>query len=310
MSNGDVRHNAALGGLVAWIVAMVVTGFVFYSLQLRQGIAERRNAAEKIAVAQRQGPENNLAQPEPTDIRSANAADDSVDVAYVQLLLSVFGLVGLGLTVRYARLAWKEAERSADVANRALAEASADAAEQAKRFRLQLAAAKMAARETKRSNDIAAAAQRPYLYYTGGRYQSFRVEGERLWMRVEVDLFNGGITPAYITRFAMMVWVSSLDLRGGNGGSDSYDPPKLVGIRLPHVMRSAFSTPFDATREISGNVIVGLRYGYRSESDSWPEEVWLAAEWCDAVESGELRHLNAPDDKYVADLRKLYDDAG
>ncbi|MEO6339998.1 MAG: hypothetical protein ABIO39_08185 [Caulobacteraceae bacterium] len=44
--------------------------------------------------------------------REAVTADNALDVALGQLVLGVLGIGGLGFTVFYARLAWKEAERS------------------------------------------------------------------------------------------------------------------------------------------------------------------------------------------------------
>lgn len=52
------------------------------------------------------------------DIRAAIAAEDIVDLAVWQLLLGVVGLVGVGFTIFYARLAWREAQRSTDGAER------------------------------------------------------------------------------------------------------------------------------------------------------------------------------------------------
>lgn len=57
--------------------------------------------------------------------REAATADLAFDVAFSQAFLSFFGLAGVGFTVFYARLAWKEAERSANAAHGGTAAAMA-----------------------------------------------------------------------------------------------------------------------------------------------------------------------------------------
>lgn len=52
--------------------------------------------------------------------REAITADAALDVAFVQLALSVAGIFGVGATLYYAHRAWEEAKRSADAATRSL----------------------------------------------------------------------------------------------------------------------------------------------------------------------------------------------
>lgn len=97
--------------------------------------------------------------------REAVTADGAFDVALGQLILSFVGVVGVGFTVFYARLAWREALRSADVADGAL----------------------------KLSADTADRQLRPYLYLTTDRDDPQPVTNDG---HVRVSVKNFGQTPA------------------------------------------------------------------------------------------------------------------
>ncbi|OYX00762.1 MAG: hypothetical protein B7Z12_15480 [Caulobacter vibrioides] len=101
-------------------MAVGVTGFLLYSLHLGQSISERRETTQQIAAAQSQYSKSDSLQSQYEQIRAGDADEAAVDLAFVQLLLSVVGLLGIGFTVRYARLAWVEAGRSADIARDAI----------------------------------------------------------------------------------------------------------------------------------------------------------------------------------------------
>ena len=53
--------------------------------------------------------------------REAVTADAAMDIALGQLVLTIVGFAGIAFTVFYARLAWREARRSADIADKGLA---------------------------------------------------------------------------------------------------------------------------------------------------------------------------------------------
>ncbi len=69
--------------------------------------------------------------------REAVTADNAYDVALFQAALGAAGLAGLGLTVYYAQRAWREAQRSADAAQKAIEHTQEEAADQADRFERQ-----------------------------------------------------------------------------------------------------------------------------------------------------------------------------
>ena len=62
------------------------------------------------------------------NIRAANANEDTVDIAVMQLVLSLVGIGGVGWTVYYAHMAWREAAKSADAAHATLDQSKRDSA--------------------------------------------------------------------------------------------------------------------------------------------------------------------------------------
>lgn len=129
-----------------------------------------------------------------TEARQTWFADASLDVAALQFMLGVVGVVGVGATVFYARLAWREAQRSADVANEALADARASAKEQGQRFSQQLNVSEESAKAAIRMADAIAASERAYVFLA-----ATRVFGPNPKKRVLV-WHNYGRTPAIVTK--------------------------------------------------------------------------------------------------------------
>ncbi|WP_374575471.1 hypothetical protein [Phenylobacterium sp.] len=117
--------------------------------------------ATRIALAQRgypvSAPDCSGSKPCKQDTyiaaRTAASADTALYIALGQLVASLLGLGGVGYTVFYARLAWREAERSANAAHEALEDTRNETAEQAARFESQLKAATEAA-EASRSGAV------------------------------------------------------------------------------------------------------------------------------------------------------------
>ena len=130
------------------------------------------------------------------DGRAAAAADTALYVALGQLVASLLGLGGVGYTVFYARLAWREAKRSATAAHDALDDAREDAAEQEKRFAEQIKiAADIAVAATKQANVVEDTARKQLRAYVYAESISFQ------WMSAGYPIFtivlrNSGQTPA------------------------------------------------------------------------------------------------------------------
>jgi hypothetical protein len=117
MSNGNGRDEGTAGRLVLAAFGVMafaaLIGLIWTSVA---NIGARRQNVEQHCEHRLDWNCKSLE----ADIRSAVAAEGAADLAGQQLWISFIGLLGLGATVIYARGAWREAQRSADVADRVL----------------------------------------------------------------------------------------------------------------------------------------------------------------------------------------------
>jgi len=88
-------------------------GFIWQATSLASSVRE----LSQQPAEQHGGPANSEA---PSSIRQAAAAEIQAAAAVWQMSFNVLGLFGLGATVYYANLAWREAEKSADAAHKTL----------------------------------------------------------------------------------------------------------------------------------------------------------------------------------------------
>lgn len=123
--------------------------------------------------------------------RAVMASENAVDVAVWQTVFNFLGLIGLGGTVVFAGMAWREARRSADADNaaleetrKALLEAREGASEQKDRFE----------RQINLSEDTA---KRQLRAYISVHLKSVESLGDGLNPRVSVTFKNDGQTPAH-----------------------------------------------------------------------------------------------------------------
>jgi hypothetical protein len=112
MSRSDGRKRFAPGRLAAVVsVAVILLAGVPGTLWLL-GVDQRREVIQQIASCT---PSKDKTCPDKADVesaRSANADEDSVDVAIAQAVLGVCAFVGLVFTILYARAAWVAAEKT------------------------------------------------------------------------------------------------------------------------------------------------------------------------------------------------------
>lgn len=92
-------------------------GFVWTSIE---NVSTSRQIAQQTAEEGCKGATKSDCQHLAAELRAAVASEVAADFAGQQLWLNIFGLLGLFATVVYAGAAWREARRSADVAEKAL----------------------------------------------------------------------------------------------------------------------------------------------------------------------------------------------
>ncbi|MES2343852.1 MAG: hypothetical protein V4597_19455 [Pseudomonadota bacterium] len=156
-------------------------------------IGERRQAAEQNAQSHCGRAKEKECDPTGSRVRGLGADEDAVDVAVWQLWLNVAGLVGLAYTVWYAKRAWSEAKRSADVSQAGLDDARADVAEQERRFEAQL---RIAHENLKIAQRSAAEVDRAWLSVEIIPVGGLRIEDEMVSIEARVIVKNVGKGPA------------------------------------------------------------------------------------------------------------------
>lgn len=114
------RQLLAAIGVMAGIATI---GVVWTSIQT---VTARREVAQQAAQEECKGRSESDCQSLVANLRSAAASEESADFTGQQLWLNVFGLLGLGATIVYARGAWVEGRKGADAALQAF-EAQIDA---------------------------------------------------------------------------------------------------------------------------------------------------------------------------------------
>lgn len=183
-------------------VAMAVAGF-----QLLSSIHARREFAQQIPKCESAKPDDCAAKGLQANVRAANAAEDLADLTVFQIELGGLGLIGVGLTVHFARNAFAAAQRSASAAERSL-----KATRQGERREL-----------------------RAYVYLGKGRYVRDQVEAS-------VDFKNFGLTPAHdvwpetkasVHDYPLTEDLESLD-RKGEGTFDLPPNSEPYTLRFPY----------------------------------------------------------------------------
>lgn len=114
------RDRAALGGLVGAIIFMVAIGMISAALNWGSSTRSIRERAYPIPATQCQQDKSCEEKALQIEAREAVTADVTLDVAFMQLALSLAGVFAVGATLYYAHKAWREAERSANAATKAL----------------------------------------------------------------------------------------------------------------------------------------------------------------------------------------------
>jgi hypothetical protein len=121
MSLRDAARVTAFGRLALFAVLVVVaTVLSVSSWNERSSFKDALYKAYPEYDEQRKSGQESDKQTSWVEARQAWLADAAFDVAVWQLILSFFGIAGVAYTVRYARLAWIEAEKSASAAQLAL----------------------------------------------------------------------------------------------------------------------------------------------------------------------------------------------
>lgn len=194
MSDSNRRDGSALGGLVALgLIVMVAVGGVSFLWGASHAIGARREFAQQRAQSECAQTHEKGCDAAGSGIRGLGADEDAVDVAVWQLWLNIAGLVGLAYTVWYAKRAWGEAKRSADVSQHGLDDARADAAEQERRFAAQLRIARDSLKIAQRA---AAEVDRAWLSIDITPISGLRVDEESISIEARVILENVGKGPA------------------------------------------------------------------------------------------------------------------
>lgn len=134
MSRRSSRYNASLKGLGLAIAALAALGLALAIWSWGTRARMLQQLAYPIP-----SPEYENAQPYDqkslqAQARQAATADTALVVSLGQLVLSVLGIAGVGFTVLYARLAWREAQRSADAAHLAVEETRSTAKRQLRAY--------------------------------------------------------------------------------------------------------------------------------------------------------------------------------
>lgn len=150
MSDSNGRHLSkvrGLGLLVAAAILFAGSAWVWNLGATRIALAPRGYPVAAPNCDGAKGCEQKAQVDARTAATAATAAtaDTALYIALGQLVASFLGLGGVGFTVFYARLAWREAERSANAAQEALDDTRTETAEQATRFGSQLKVAADAA---------------------------------------------------------------------------------------------------------------------------------------------------------------------
>lgn len=145
MSSRYGRYNAALRGLGLSVCGVIACAFALYVYDLGADFRRLREVAYPIPYSHHDKADDDQQKALRIQAREAATSDAGLAVALGQLALSILGFAGVGFTVFYARLAWRESKRSADVARDALNHMRDDATEQGARFDEQAALAHRAA---------------------------------------------------------------------------------------------------------------------------------------------------------------------
>lgn len=194
MSDSNRRDGSALGGLVALgLVVMVAVGSLSSLWSTSNAIGTRRQLAEQNAQSHCAQANEKECDATASGVRGLGADEDAVDVAVWQLWLNVAGLVGLAYTVWYAKRAWGEAKRSADLSQYGLDDARTDAAEQARRFEAQL---RIAHENLKIAQRAAAEVDRAWLSIDITPISGLRFDEETVSIEARVIIENVGEGPA------------------------------------------------------------------------------------------------------------------
>lgn len=174
MPNRDGRYDTAFGRLAVGIALMLAVAFFGDLGSTLAAIHARRSEVQQGTTCNRGDPNECAVESYQANVRAANANEDTIDLGIFQVGLNIAAIVGLVFTVWYARRAWKEAQRSANVAHEALSDTRADTAEQAQRFEKQIEIARKTAEAALLSARVSEAAllngPRPMLVIELGNY--------------------------------------------------------------------------------------------------------------------------------------------
>jgi hypothetical protein len=95
---------------------MLAGGVLAFAATQGRQISLRRDVSRQAAESHCSGASDCADKNLQTQVRAANASEDGADLALWQLAFNLAGLGGLGFTVYYAHLAWRESQASAKTA--------------------------------------------------------------------------------------------------------------------------------------------------------------------------------------------------
>jgi hypothetical protein len=125
MPDGDRGAHDAFGKLATGIAIIILGGAFAFSATDIASFYRQRQAIQQVPGCDASKPDDCTTKGAQAAMRSAVSNEAYVDIAVWQLGLGAVGLTGVAFTVFYARLAWREAQRSADAAAAALGKSDA-----------------------------------------------------------------------------------------------------------------------------------------------------------------------------------------
>lgn len=117
MAERDERYEPAFRGL--FVGVLIVVGVALFGITLTWGanVVDRRDRLYPMPTPHCSADRSCEEKVLQIAAREAVTSDAAAQLALWQLVLSGLGIVGVGLTVYYAHQAWREAQRSANVAH-------------------------------------------------------------------------------------------------------------------------------------------------------------------------------------------------
>lgn len=154
MSDSSRRDNASLGRLGRAAFFLAVIGITLFLVNWCTATDARLGQIPQNEAAKCTSTEECERKALALQAEEAFSARFSVDVGQLQTFFNFLGLVGLALTVHFARKAWREAERGADAAHLTFEVARKDAEEQAVRLGEQMTLSRQSAEAATRAAQV------------------------------------------------------------------------------------------------------------------------------------------------------------